>query len=221
MRAKQLLLFLGIITLSACATTHPGNMGHSLNNTNLPLQISALKVEQKENETFELIDITIENTSDIWLKINSVRLVIDDPSKNKISVVMGRDLKDWALAMEAAIKRDAYNKNIAMTGLAAVGAVATAYGLSDGNNQVAALGAATLVGAGVWAATDKTKSNYKIATTSQTVPDNHLYQSFSVPAKMFTRKWILLNKPINTTISSIVLNIETVEGIKDTYEISL
>ncbi len=221
MRTKQLLLLLGVISLSACATTHPGNMGHSLSNTNIPLQISALKVEQKENEAFELVDITIENTSDRWLKINSVRVVIEDPSKNKVSVVMGRDLKDWALAMEARLKQESYNKNIAMTGLAAVGAVATAYGLSDGNNQVAALGAATLLGAGAWAATDKTKSNYKIATTSQTVPDNHLYQSFSVPAKMFTRKWVLLNKPANTTISSIVLNIETVEGEKDIYEIGL
>ncbi|MCB0349369.1 MAG: hypothetical protein KDD37_11075 [Bdellovibrionales bacterium] len=221
MRTKYLLLLCGVFSLSACATIHPGQMGHSLREANIPLQISAIKVEQEENKAFELIDVTLENTADSWLKINSVRVVIDDPGAKKISVVMGRDLKDWALAMEAKLKQDTYNKNIAMTGLAAVGAVATAYGLSSNNNQVAALGAATLVGAGAWAATDKVKSNYKTATTSQAVPDNHLYQSFSVPPKMYARKWVLLNKPINTTITSLILDVETVEGRKDTYEISL
>jgi hypothetical protein len=218
---KRFVLFIALLTLSACATTHPGKMGASLKNSNIPLKISAQKVDQKENEAFQLVDVTIENISDIWLKIHSVRVVIKDPSMSKVSVVMGRDLKDWALAMEARMRAESYNKNVAMMGLAAVGAAATAYGLYDDKPEVAVAGAAALVGAGAWAATNQSKSSLKKATTSDTLPNNHLYQSFSVPAKMFARRWVLLNKPSDQIIDKILLDVETVEGEKDTYEIVL
>jgi len=218
---KRLLLAFAVLTLNACATTHPGKMGASLKNSNIPLKISAQKVDQKENEAFQLVDVTIENMSDIWLKIHSVRMVINDPSISKVSVVMGRDLKDWALAMEARVRKESYNTNMAMVGLAAVGAAATAYGLYDDKPDVAIAGAATLVGAGAWAATNKSKSNLKKATTSDTLPNNHLYQTFSVPAKMFARRWVLLNKPSDQNIDKIIFDVETIEGDKDTYEIAL
>lgn len=218
---RILHLIICAFVLSACATTHPGKMGTSLKNANLPIKISAQKAEQKENDAFQLVDVTIENTSDAWLKIHSVRVVINEPGKIKQSVVLGRDLNDWALAMEARLRQESYNKNLAQAGLALVGAASTAYGLATDDKTTTTVGAAAIVGAGAWHATDKQKTSYKRATTSDTLPNNHLYQTFSVPAKMFARRWVLLNKPKDQAIESITLNVETVEGEKDTYEIPL
>ena len=214
------LALLGFLT--ACASTHPGSEGRSLNtNWRLPLKVSAQTIDDARGEAFQLIEVTLENVSESWVKVNRTQVVINNPAESKLSVVLGKDLKDWAQAMKFRLMKDEHNRQMLQLGLATAGAVASASGTQDNNSALAVAGAVTLIGTYAWAVTDTIQQSYKSAEQSEKVPENHLYQSFSVPGKMFLRRWVLLNKPSQSLIRTFVLELETIEGEKDTYEVSL
>lgn len=52
-------------------------------------------------------------------------------------------------------------------------------------------------------------------------PDQHLYTAFAIPAKMFQRRWLLLNKPVGTLIKDLVVDLETADGERARYGIKL
>lgn len=208
--------------LMACATTHPGNQGQSLNkDSRLPFKISAQTIEESQEESFQLIEVTLENTSENWLKVNRSQIVIDNPAESKLSVVLGKDLKDWAQAMSLRLQKDEHNKQLLRLGLTAAGAVAMGVGSKNDDSALVAAGALTVVGTYAWAVTDVIRQSYQAAEQSEKVPENHIYQPFSVPGKMFLRRWVLLNKPYKSVVNNLVLELETVQGEKDTYEIKL
>lgn len=221
MTLKALFLFSFSGLLISCATTHPGAMGHSLAGTRIPMEVSARPINASEDDTFELIEVTVENTSDSWLRVNSSQVVIKNPGESKISVVLGKDLTDWAEAESLKQKQEEYNKNLLKTGLAVAGAAATLVGVHNHDNGLAAAGAAALVGAAGWSAYDDVMRMKQSTIRSAGLPENHLYTPFSIPGKMFLRKWVLLNKPARTLLNTLMIEFETVEGTKDIYAIDL
>lgn len=216
---KSRLIILAAVTafLFSCASTHPGEQGKSIAGKKLPLAISAENIDNPNGEAFQLIEVTVENTSDDWLRISDAKAVISNPAESKLSVVMGKDLQSWAEAMEVRLKKDEYNRKLLQVGLMGAGAIAS----GGKNDTVSAIGAVTLIGTAAWAVSDVIKHSYNLATQSEKAPENHLYRPFSVPGKMFQRRWILFNKPSKTVIKNLVLEFETAEGEKGTYEINI
>lgn len=213
-----LKLILSTLVLSACATTHPGRMGVSRNNnTNLPILVSAETIEGDSDEPFQLIDVTVENNSDRWVKINSAQILLN--SSSNISIVTGNDLKDWAKAMNFKIQKEQYNNEMAQTGILLGGAAAMAMG--GKGSGVATAGAIAVIGTSAWAVTDAIRFSLNKATQVGTFPDDHLSHPFSMPGKLFVRRWILINKPSKTMVKKLVLEFETISGEKDVYEVSL
>lgn len=216
-----IILFLPILLIS-CATTHPGNEGKSLEKeSHLPLKVSAQTIENAKGESFQLIEVTLENTSENWLKVNRSQIVIDNPAESKLSVVVGKDLRDWAQAMELRLQKDEHNKKLLQLGLVTAGAVAAVAGAKSNNAALGTVGTVTFLGTYAWAVTDVIRQSYKAAEQSEKVPENHIYQPFSVPGKMFLRRWVLLNKPSQNLVNNLVIELETIEGKKDSYEIKL
>ena len=213
------LYLTAICFLFSCASTHPGHQGRSLNGESLPFLISAQTIDGSAEESFQLIELTFENTSDRWMKISHSEVVIDNPAESKLSVVLGSDLKDWAQARELQAKKDEHNEQLVNAGIAAVSGIAFATG-SKTNKTADGLTAAGLTLATL-SAIDGIKKSVRSSEQADKVPENHLYQPFSVPGKMFLRRWILLNKPANTSLQNLVVELETVEGTKGKYEISL
>ena len=208
--------------LAGCATTHPGNEGISLSkDVHLPLKVSAQTIDNPKDESFQLIEITVENMSDEWLRINHSEVIIPDPATSKLSLVFGKDLTDWAQAMEFRLAKDNHNKELLQASLLGAGAVAAIAGEATDNKGLAAAGVITVTGTYAWAATDVILQSRKSAEQSQKVPENHLYRPFSVPGKMFLRRWVLLNKPTKTVVQNLVVQLENVAGEKETYEIKL
>ncbi len=205
-----------------CATTHPGNEGKSTaKEPIIPLKISAQTIDDARGESFQLIELTLENTSENWLRIARSQIVISNPAESKLSVVLGKDLRDWAQAMELRLKKDEHNRQLLQVGLVTAGAAAVVAGTHNNDSSVATVGMATLVGTSAWAVTDVIRQSYRTAQQVDKIPENHLYQAFSVPGKMFLRRWILLNKPSNSLVTTLVIALETVEGEKEHYEIKL
>ncbi|MFN7824952.1 MAG: hypothetical protein ACK5P6_06295 [Pseudobdellovibrionaceae bacterium] len=206
------------ILITGCATTHPGTIGTTAaGSASLPLKVSAETVDNDYKSPFHLIEVTFENTSENWVKIHRSEVLLGNPAESKLSVVLGRDLRDWAQAKQLQLLKDEHNRKLLQAGIATAGAVA----ISSNDQGIANTGAIALVGTSAWAVSDVIRQGYQKAEQSEKVPDNHLYQSFSVPGKMFLRKWILINKPSHILIKKLALEVETVEGEKAYYEIAL
>ena len=205
-----------LLILTACATTHPGNEGRSVApNPSLPIKISAQTIGNPVGEAFQLVEITYENLSDNWFRLNHSQVVIDDVTANKLSVVVGKDLVDWAQAMHFRLQKDQYNEQMAQAALITAGAIASS---GKNSNNV---GATLLVGGTAWAVADTMQFSYSQATQTAKIPENHIGRPFSIPGKMFMRKWVLLNKPTQSAINKLVVELETVEGKKGLYEVAL
>jgi hypothetical protein len=208
-----------MLILSGCATIHPGKPGSTVEGQqeNLPLKISAYTPDKSLGRPFQLVEVTFENTSVDWLRVNRARVIIDNPGETKLSIVTGSDLRDWATAMNEVGKIDEHNESLLKSSALLVGAAVSG---SD-DSGVATAGAIAALGAYGWIVSDVIVDAKNLAERSEKVPTSHLYSTFSVPGKMFLRKWVLFNKPATATITKVILEVETVENKKEMYAISL
>lgn len=222
MKIKTSLILTLSATMIACATTHPGMEGKSVNATpTIPLKISARTVENQSKGAFQLVEVTLENTSDDWVRIDHSEVLINDPAESKVSVVMGDDLKVWAEAVITKEKQEAHNKAMVQTGILAAGTAAAVLGAGRGDRGLATAGAAAMVGTYAWAAADVISASVDAAQGVKKVPETHLYKQVSIPGKMYLRRWVLMNKPADRIIQRVALQFETVDGTKDVYVVPL
>src|SRR6218665_294721 len=83
-----------------CAHVHEGKIAEPINQiANGPPSAAGLKVSGKRVKldgmpTFDLIEITLENESLDWFRINRTDVLIDAPGTSGLSMVVGKDLKD-------------------------------------------------------------------------------------------------------------------------------
>ena len=214
--SKMILTLLAALFLVACASTHPGTSGQSqAPQPKIPLKLSAQNIDEEESDAFQLIEVTLENTSDRWVKISKVQYLIQDPDTSKLSVVLGQDLSDWAQASANKRKVEMHNRQMVQAGLVGLGAVAMAS--SGKNSDMGVAGALMTTGTYGWVLSDAIRADLRNAEGVKQVPANHLYHPASVPGKMFLRRWILLNKPSDSVVKVMRIEIETIEGEKETY----
>jgi hypothetical protein len=219
MKRQMACLWIAAV-LTSCASTHPGISATSIsNNSNLPLKISAENVDEPSGTAFQLISFTFENLSDRWVRINSVKVLTDESSR--MSVVTGNDLKDWGKAMSFKLKKDEHNDSMAQTSLLLAGAAAMSAGSGSDNSNLATAGAIAMIGSSAWVVGDVIKASLVAATQAETLPDNHVSHPFSVPGKLFIRRWVLLNKPSDSVVRKVAIDVETIGGERDTYEVAL
>ncbi len=218
MKFKLILtLALSAFALS-CASTHPGFEGSAVSATQIPIKVSAQTIDNNPKDPFQLIEVTFENTSEEWLRINQSQVVINNPAKSRVSVVLGQDLVDWAQAIEIRKKKEEHNKKLLQTGLLVGGAILAGV-YSD--SPLGTTGAGVVVATSIWAISDDIIKNIRNAESVNKIPDTHLNRSTMIPGENFIRRWVLLNRPTNTYISRLFIQIKTVDGAKGTYEIKL
>lgn len=216
----KLVLTIGLAALLfSCASTHPGKEGSALSGrARLPIKISAETIDENAKDPFQLIEVTFENTSDEWLRITKNNVVIDNPADSRVSVVLGQDLIDWASAMELRQKKDQHNKKLLQAGLLIGSAL---IGSANQNNSVGNAAGVAMAATSVWMVADSIKMQIRKAEGINKVPDTHLNHSVMIPGQTFVRRWVLLNKPANTSINRLVIQTETVDGKKEMYDINL
>jgi hypothetical protein len=218
---KNLNIIFAIISSSilvSCASVHPGLIGKSVGPADsIGIKPSAQVIDFNKRDNFQMVEVTLENTSDEWIRIDKIRARLPDPSVTKISVVMGQDLVDWAEAKRAQQSLNEYNNKVIQAALVGVGAAAS----MSGNSTVSAAGGVAVLGGTGWAIKDGVSKDIRSAEEIIRVPSTHLYAPVAIPGKMFQRRWILFNKPPTAFISSLIIDVTTVDGKKGTYEIPL
>lgn len=208
--------------IASCASTHPGNYASKISGTtDIPLKISAQTIDPDPATPFQLIEITLENESNDWVRIAGASLSLGDPTITKLSAVLGSDLTNWAEAMAAKQQKEEHNREMLQAGLAIAGAAAVVAGDVNDKPNLAVAGAGVLVGTTLWAASDAIAASKRRANGVDKIPDNHLYTPTSVPGKLFIRRWVLLNKPANVMINKLVFSLRTIEGASAFYEVIL
>lgn len=212
-------LTLSLLLFSACASVHPGHESiRDAVSDELGLKISARKIDDDANDSFSLVEVTLENQNDEWVKVASAEIPIDQPASSKVSVVVGKDLVDWADAVAERDKLQKHNRAV-VESIAMIGG-ATAIAVSGNRPNVGnTLGAVVYTGAFGFYLTDIFSNGRRRAESPGTLPDHHLYTPFSIPGRLFTRKWLVLNRPVGTTVSTLGMNLETVDGKKAHYTV--
>jgi len=217
----KITLFTASVLMMACASTHPGKLGRtdSGSASKLPLVISAKLINNSDSEAFELLEVTLENTSDKWLRLNQSEVVITGDMTSQLSVVVGQDLRTWAEAAALREKVDRQNKDVLQTGLILGGAIAMAG--SGKNKSLGDAGALMALGGYSWVVADAVNNSINKAEGIESVPENHLYRPVTIPGKMYLRRWVLINKPSDKKLQSVTLRFKNIEGDEDTYVIPL
>jgi len=218
---KKILIIYAIM-ICGCASTHQGSKAQKLSgNISQDFVISGSSIDRDLNSSFELIELTFENTSADWLRVHEAKIIIDDTKDAKVSVVVGKDLLSWAEAVEYQNKVNQHNTEIAIGTTQTAAAVALGVGAVKKDNTLSNLGAVGYLMTSGYAAAQVISTNRSNAMSSNGTPNSHLYEPFSVPAGLFMRKWLLLNKPAKTYINRLVLELNTVDGKKGYYEIQI
>ncbi len=186
---------------SGCATVASGSYGHPIDEmgtvydshrTLSGLEISARELGGMASEHFGYVEVTFENKTDHWVRIERMNLGFGDTNKEKsVFVPWGRDLESWQLAINErnAVRRT--NEETAL-GLTAAGGAALASSSSD--RGVKAVGGLIAVAALTTAFAKEMNDRVSDATDARPFPETHLLNvPIAVPPGLFASRWIVLN----------------------------
>jgi hypothetical protein len=156
------------------------------------LRISGRQVTALSSRYFGAIEVTFENLSPAWVRIQQASIDFGTPARNaEVAITAGEDLQRW---QEGTQRRNAIrdaNRETALDLLLFGAAVATA---AAGRSPVGA--GAALVGAGAAGtlAADQLAERNAAAETVALYPATHLLSlPFSVPPGLAIKRWIVLN----------------------------
>lgn len=215
----KLLILISLLIVTSCASVHPGKYGDELHNKRKDeIILSAEKVSNYSDPTLYFISVTLENKSDKWLRIKSAEFSCGEECNQKVSVIVGNDLTDWAKSKRHQMAIDSYNSELFRGVLMAGGLVMANVSNNEGTQAAGAVIASVGVGATVVnsISTETTKLE-----NPQWVPAEHIYSPTNVPSSLFTKKWILVNHPKDFKMKSFLLRLKTVDDEELVYVFSI
>jgi hypothetical protein len=195
-----LLVFLSSFSIS-CASISNSNLAHQYSSdgkllkndkTKLGLKITAEEDSEMSSKYFGLIDMTFENDTEKWIRINNVSLDFGSEEINKaVKIVSGQDIIAWKDAMQKLKEINDYNKSLVLGTIAVLGATSA---MTSSNQNVKAIGAFSGIGALTALTVDEYNKNLSRIENTKIFPQNHLMaEDLNIPPGLFAKKWILLN----------------------------
>ena len=217
MRVIKTLLCPFLIFSVSCASIHPGRMAVPEDESKKPgLKISANLVGAYSDKAHQFIDFTFENKETHWERIKSIDFSYGEENAVVYNVIVGDDLVTWANAMTQKKSLEDYNEAMALGGILLAGAVLTLGGKSQETRNMGMLA----YGAGTAASLSYSiREDLRDQEASKLVPKTHLLNSFSVPAGLFVRRWILVNVPGDRWADYAYLTVNTVDGESTKYKV--
>ena len=168
-----------------CITTHHG---YPTSSTDKGLLVSCGLDSHLSYKHYQMLNCTFENAEPSW-KVVEVASVEIHSQETSLKVSAPMEIKDYLAAYRFERRKSDYNTNLVLAGLVVAGAVASrstsSYVRAAGH--VSALGAgSTLIGGGLYKAHAAAQYSYG---------DEHILGGeFRIPAKMFVRKNILVER---------------------------
>lgn len=212
---KIAFIALALIT-SACASYHPGKVAPPVHTgpSQLPLKVSSKLLDAKKDDSNFLLEVTMENTSDKWMTVQAAQA-----EQDKNDVILGKNLVAWAESKTYRDEVNQYNKKMVQGTLMLAGA-AVILAASKDNQGLRNMGLATAGTGLALSAADGIERDIDAAEQSKKVPEAHLFTETIVPAKMFMRRWILINKPSTSLKREFLMSVKNTEGASETYAIN-
>jgi len=193
-------------SLAGCATTTPGNLALSTSaNSSHRERASSYPLHGEEVVDFAslymgLVNITISNHTENWLRIKAVHIRFENPAVDQqVKVPLGSDLYYWGKAMKVKLDVQALNRQIALDVFGGVAALAAGVGAVTENPGLLAVGGGAAVGSLAVSAIDGLYDQIGRVEMAQLVPPDHLLTPFAVPPGLFVKKWIVLYTPSMST----------------------
>lgn len=215
------LTLISLLLLSACAHTHPGQLGTSVKGPPQPLKISAQRQSGFSDDHYTFVTFTIENKSEDMLRIKSSDLDFAGPMKDQASVLVGKDLVAWGDAHDEEFKKSQHNKKIAQLAMV-LGGLALGFGGAATHNNAAEISGFGVAAAGEgWTVGDKIDQLIEKTHNPKPVPDTHIYSQFSVPIAKYVRKWAVIQHPKDAKIQNLLITVTLEDNSEATYEIAL
>jgi len=213
-------LLIILIISSGCASYQSGNYADIVSGTHpSSTPITGNLDSALTTEHFALINFSFGNMTKEWLRVKKVRLDFRDENLNKkVNVVVGQDLVTWAEAINYKRAIDQWNKQIILGTIALAGNIVANI---DKNSPLGHVGATTDAFASGMLAGNIIVDTINDLERAKLFPQTHLYQPFSVPAGLYTNRWILLQIKKEDIPSHVYFDVEYLDGKKAKYSIRI
>lgn len=196
----------GLFTLSAvaCASVQDRYVATPLGERGAPavrhdavsgLVISGEELESYGSEYFGMVQVTFENPSAHWVRIEKLVLDFGSDARNGIvSFPEGPEISAWlAATLQRNVIRDT-NEALAFGTLLAIGAAVASIGDAKGGSGVAAAGGGLALGAAAGLSASRVIDQVQLAEAVRPYPESHLLAvPLAIPPGLFSKRWVLIN----------------------------
>jgi hypothetical protein len=228
---RNLIAMIIIISVQACASVHdniaaekvdgPLHDSKTISTTATGIRISGGLNYSMESKYFRAIDFTFENTTGSWLRITDISLDFADEKLNRsITVPIGQDIVDWVNATNLNNRISSYNKDMLLSGLVLVGAIAG----MQGNSSSQQSGNLMLSGGVSAMAADSINKGLDAVQNAKLIPTNHLLSvPFAIPPGLFVKKWVLLHTsvPDDIEVPALYIHYQLTDGRKESVKLPI
>ena len=220
---RRAVAAIGLLAVTACATVQTGPYGIPVDLSGHPLSgghrtpagllISARENASLSSDNFGVIVLTLENTTDDWIRIDRMQLGFGGAGRTAaVDVLAGEQLESWANAATVVETIRTENELMLWEGLSLVGEMGS---LAAKNRKARTAGVAVAAGANLGAAMVATGLAARGLDTRY-YPESHLLEvPFSIPPHLFTRRWLTLGThttPGTPCIEQMLLDYQTAHG---------
>ena len=156
------------------------------------LLISGRQVTDLSSRYFGAVEVTFENRSSEWVRIQQAALDFGTADRNaEVSVTAGEDLERW---QEGTLRRNAIRSANEATALDLLFFGATAASFAGGRSSVGAGAALVGAGAAVAIGARELETRADSASAVSLYPASHLLSlPFSVPPGLAIKRWVVLH----------------------------
>lgn len=217
---------IALTILAGCASMHPGYLATPTNSPAARTQVGALVVSARElteyaSPSLGLVELTFENKSADWIRIQELALDFGSAAANQhVRIVVGDDLVRWSEAIELRNEIRGYNATLAWAGMAAI---ATLGASVTRGSQAAPVGSAVLLGTVAGATIAGVSAARESAQSVPVYPATHLLApGFTIPPALSIRRWVVLqstNEGATGYIHRFHLDLRSDTGVGFAFEV--
>lgn len=220
-----------LIFFGACASIHSGNFATPVgseqlksvrNISSLGLVISGQEVLELASKYITAIDLTFENTTPQWMRIDKIEVSFGGSELDKkIFFLIGNDLFAWS---EAAKQQQAIRDHNTDLFLGSVLALGAGMAIGENGGDTRAVGASLAATSGSVLAASSIGRELQGLELAKVVPSNHLFSTpFIIPPGLHTKKFLVLytEKPLDIGyVANVLLRYTTATNKSEQVKLS-
>jgi hypothetical protein len=214
-----------VLGVTACASVQSRNiarpvdaLGHftGAKTTASGLVVSGEELSAYSSRHFGLIEVTFENWTNEWVRVNRLALDFGGAEANAgVFLPVGADLEAWHHATVQRNDIRGTNAATALGALLALGMLVAVAADAAGERELAAAGSVVTLGAATTAVIGGHGARVERAEGARLLPETHLLaMPFAIPPGLFAKKWVLLNTRSAATpcITSMLIDYDVERG---------